>query len=151
MSSAHVRTQIRDAVVTALTGLTFSGSNVFAARVTQLQPDELPALLIDTADEEIKLNSLAGGRNALIDRTLTLTVRVVVKEADSYEDDMDEGVRQVEAAIATDPTLGGLCKYAVLTGIEIERDGDGDLPTVKATMNYSCSYITTLNAPQTPL
>ena len=46
---AHVRQSIRDNAVTACTGLSTTGSNVFRSRVYPLGEGKLPALVIYTS------------------------------------------------------------------------------------------------------
>ena len=47
----HVRQQVREAVSTLLTGLTTTESRVYQSRITPLQANELPALLVATNGE----------------------------------------------------------------------------------------------------
>ena len=50
----HVRKQIRDRLVTLLTGLATTGSRVYKSRVYNLAPTyELPCLLIYTLEEDV--------------------------------------------------------------------------------------------------
>ena len=49
---AHARQSIRDNVVTAVTGLTITCTNVFRSRVHPLGENKLPALCVYTAAEE---------------------------------------------------------------------------------------------------
>ena len=48
---AHLREQIRDRVVTDLTGLTTTGSRVFRSRIYPLESNDLPGLCIFTKSE----------------------------------------------------------------------------------------------------
>ena len=60
----HVRKQIRDAIVTLVTGLTTTGSNVFAGRTYALQDSELPALRVYTGDEDLTIAALGVNRTS---------------------------------------------------------------------------------------
>jgi len=48
---SHARQQVRDAVVTAVTGLTTTSTRVYASRV--YPHDSLPSLAVYTLEEEI--------------------------------------------------------------------------------------------------
>ena len=48
----HIRKQIRDAIATAVTGLTTTGSRVHKSRVNDLAASELPLLAIYTTSEQ---------------------------------------------------------------------------------------------------
>ena len=60
---AHVRQSIRDNAVTAVTGLSTTGSNVFRSRVYPLGTNKLPALCVYTDSEVVEYNRLDRARN----------------------------------------------------------------------------------------
>ena len=51
---AYIRQSIRDNAVTAITGLSTTGSNVFRSRVYPLGTNKLPALCVYTDSEVVK-------------------------------------------------------------------------------------------------
>ena len=53
---AHVRQSIRDNAVTAVTGLSTTGSYVFRSRVYPLGTNKLPALCVYTDSEVVEYN-----------------------------------------------------------------------------------------------
>ena len=55
---AHVRKSIREHVVTTVTSLSTTGSNVYETRYFPLQTGNLPALIVYTLDETIEDLSL---------------------------------------------------------------------------------------------
>jgi len=57
---AHVRQSIRDNVVTAVTGLSTTGSNVFRSRVYPLGTNKLPALCVYADSEVVNTTGLIG-------------------------------------------------------------------------------------------
>ena len=57
---AHVRQSIRDNVVTAVTGLSTTGSNVFRSRVYPLGTNKLPALCVYADSEVVNTTDLIG-------------------------------------------------------------------------------------------
>ena len=143
----HLRRQIRDAMVTALTGLATTGANVFGSRVYPLQDANLPALRVSTPAEEI--NILSMGYDRLMERTLTVTVDACVKAVSGYENSVDQIVKEVEVVLGAGAnlTLGALCKHVTLRSINTELAGDAEKPIAVATMNFEVLYVAALSAP----
>ena len=69
---AHVRTSIRSAVASRLTGLTTSGSRVYPSRIHPLSDANLPCLRVYLDEEEIDTESM--GVDAWLDRKAVLRV-----------------------------------------------------------------------------
>ena len=74
---AHVRQSIRDNVVTAVTGLSTTGSNVFRSRVYPLGTNKLPALCVYTDSQVVEYNRL--DRVRYIDCTVDIVIEAYVK------------------------------------------------------------------------
>jgi len=145
----HLRKQIRDAAVAALTGLATTGANVFPSRVYELQDADLPALKVDTNEESVQIDSM-GGAARVVSRALNLIVHACVKQNATYNDTIDQIIKEVEVAIAANQSLGG-AKYVQLTGIAIEMAGEGEKPVAVATMTFEVPYFSALNAPDVAL
>ncbi|MBK7592227.1 MAG: hypothetical protein IPI27_13400 [Betaproteobacteria bacterium] len=103
----HVRRQIREAVATAVTGLTTTGTRVFQSRVYPLEATDLPALLIATLSETSEPVTIHGPRELM--RVLSVQVWHHKATAD-LDDALDLICKEVEIALASDMTLGGKCK-----------------------------------------
>lgn len=144
--AAHLRTQIRAAAVAALAGLPTTGSRVFASRLHALGDGELPALRVYTAEESAELSAPAGAAS-LLERQLALRVDVVVQATDGFDDDADQAAKEVEMAIAADPSFGGLVKHAFLNRIDQQLSVEGDRPTVVLTLTFLALYYAAANAP----
>ena len=76
---AHVRTQIRDAVVTALTGLSQTGDNVFASHKFPMSNNRLPGICIYTGNETSEPISITSSGTKL-QKILDVSVEVYLKE-----------------------------------------------------------------------
>jgi hypothetical protein len=148
----HVRKQIRVAALAALTGLATTASRAYASRLDPLDDgaSELPALLVDTLEEDNEGLTL-GGASRIAERTLTLQVRAVVEAVSGYQDTADQIAKEVEIALANNNGLGGLCKWIALGSQNTELSGEGEKPVAVCTMNFSVLYLTALNAPDVPL
>jgi hypothetical protein len=146
----HLRRQIREAVGTAVMGLTTTGARVFQSRVYPAQTIELPCLLIYTTSETASVITIQ--RPGVMDRLLQLQVVVVAKVASDLDDVLDGICKEVETALAMPVTgLGALAKTIVLTGTEIEMAGTAEKPVGSATMTFEVNYFTAENAPDVAL
>lgn len=143
----HVRKQIRDAAVTALTGLTTTTTNVKNSPVHPLQEADLPALRIFTPQESVQL--LTMGSNRKRERLCTLVVEACVKVATGYANTIDTIAKEVEIALDATSTLGGLCTYVEPRGFEEDQDGRGDKPVAVGRMTFEVLYYTRKGAPET--
>jgi len=132
---AHARKQIRDQLITTLTGLTTTGSNVFNSRV--YNHDVLPCISVYTLSEE--LGEESSNRQF---RLLNVMVEVRAKAADSLEDTLDLIGAEVEDAIFVngDTTLNGKCKDFDYEGLDIELSGEAEQPFGLMTMRFSALY-----------
>ena len=143
--SDHVRKQIRDAITTAVTGLTTTAGNVFPSRVYNLEKTKLPALLIYTNDESSSVQTINLPRTT--QRRLEVIIEAVAKSTTTLDDDLDTIIKEVETAMAGDVTFGGLSKDSMLTLIEIGLTGNGDQPTGNAKLTFTVEYYILENNP----
>jgi hypothetical protein len=73
----HLRRQIREAIGTAVTGLTTTSTRVYQSRVVPLQDTNLPALLIYTRAERSSPATVHGPR--IVERTAEVEIVAVAK------------------------------------------------------------------------
>ena len=73
---AHVRKTIRDQIVSDLTGLATTGSNVYKSRVYPIADDKLPGLAVYTMNESI--DYIAIGSDRMQQRMLTVAIEAYV-------------------------------------------------------------------------
>lgn len=141
---SHIRTQIRQAVATALTGLQTTGANVFPNRATAVPPDKRPALCIYTSSEASALDGTATG----LRREINLTVLAVFNAtAEEFDDDADVISSEVEVALGAARDLGGLAYDVVPTGAELSLNGDGEQQVGLCSMTFLVTTRTRLGAP----
>lgn len=141
----HVRKQIRAAAVTALTGLTTTGTRVKDSPVHPLQETELPGLRVFTPAESSQVLSMGSTRTR--ERLVTLMVEACVKSVTGYANSVDLIAKEVEIALDANNTLGGLCTYVEPRGFEEDQDGDGDKPVAVGRMKFEVLYRTRKGAP----
>ena len=134
----HIRQQIRQAIVSTLTGLTITGTNVFTSRVYALPQVALPALCIYTKDEATEYVSMTIPRT--LQRNLNLSVEIFVAASQNSDNTIDQICSEIEQAIAEDVTISGKAKDTMITSVDIDFDGDGEVPVARATVNVNITY-----------
>ena len=140
---AHVRKLIRDDIETTLTGLTTTGANVYQTRVYPLAENKLPGLAIFTKTEDTEYATIGPPRTQI--RTLVVRVEIYVKEITNFDDSLDAISVEVEQALYTDRTRGGLAKDTRITSFDADFSGDGDQPVARATLDVEIEYATLEN------
>jgi hypothetical protein len=144
---AHIRKQIRDRLETILTsGVSLVQSRVFGSRIYPLTAPQLPAIAVYTASESSNLQTM-GLRTQMRDLSVSIDVYVMVN--DKFDDDIDALCVQIEQAIAADYTLNGLAKDTILTGTEIDFDGEAEKPIGVARLTYRIRYVTSIEDVET--
>jgi len=142
----HLHKQIRAAVVTKLTGLTTSGSRVYANRLQPL-PDALsPTLLIALDDETVE--GLTIHTPQVQERVLNLTISAVAKTTTALDDTLDQMSKEVEAALADGITVSGRVLRTYYTGMSFE-DEQSDKPAGIKRLTYQIQFTAMSNAPDT--
>lgn len=141
----HVRKQIRDAAVTALTGLTTTGARVKNNPVYPLQEADLPGLRVFTRNESSEPIELGVARTR--ERTLDLFVEGCVKSISGYGDTVDLICKEVEIALDANNGLGGLCKYIEPSSFVEDQDGTSEKPIAIGRMLFKVVYNTQKGSP----
>lgn len=121
---SHIRKRIRDAVVTALTGLTTTGTRVYKSRVYPLESGKLPGLCIYTKSEEISTTTINRPRTQI--RTLEVVVEGYVMANSAFDDTIDQISVEVEEALYTNALLGGLAKETNILSFDADYSGEGE-------------------------
>jgi len=135
---AHLRRLIRDNVVTTLTGLSTTGSNVFKSKSYPLTSDRLPALGIFIKGEESDYSTAGSPRS--IQHTLNMSVEIYVKGSTGYDDTLDAISEQVEAALYTDLKRGTYALDTQVTGFDSSFSVEGEQPIAVGTLSIMVRY-----------
>jgi len=146
---AHNRQAIRDAVVSALTGLTTTDASVFAGRVYQHQESELPLLRIYTRQELVEYEDEQSPRD--IKRILTVEVRGIASATGTAESILDTIALEIEDAMDVSNNLGGLVADLQLKDADINADGSGDQAFGDVVLRYEATYYTVEKASAVPV
>jgi hypothetical protein len=147
----HVRTQIRTAAAATLTGLATTGEKVFKSRMRPSEDDELPCLLV-YCDDEPNIARQTAGKTPRLSRELLLVVKGLAKNGAGLDDELDAICLEVEKAISTNLTLGGLVRDGVwLTSINTTINEEMETTCGEIIMTFSATYSTNSNTPETAL
>jgi len=143
----HLRKQIRDQVVTALTGLTTTGARCTGSSVWPTEKGVLPALRIYTRREsaEISVPDSVGEKSYQRDLDLVVEGRA---DGTDFDDQLDQIALEVEGALEADVTLGGLAWDIELTSTEVDM-ARGDKPIGSIELTYRVRYHATAADPST--
>ena len=147
----HVREQIADAAVTALTGLTTTTTRVYRGRDTEarpLQADEVPGLVIITGGEAPEIGSL--GVSRIIERRMRLLVTAHVKAASGYDSTLNLILKECEVALAG-ATLGGAKSAHIAEVGDSEISEGSDKPVASQLFVFEFFYVTAHGAPDVAL
>lgn len=141
----HVRKQLRDAVVTAVTGLVTTTSHVHGWRVYALQDaTELPALSVYITDEDAEWMTIHAP--AVVERRAVVHVQGIAKASASVEDTLDTIAKEVEAALAGGVTIGSKTVALQYTGCEVDITR-GDKPVGMIDLRFTAVLHNTATAP----
>lgn len=143
---SHVRQQLRDAVATALTGLTTTGARVFTNRVYPVDVSDCPCLIVRSDGDDVEAQTIH--QPYLQVRQTRIQVEAYAEGVDGFDDEIDTICQEVETAIANASSI--LVKGMYLRGTRIDFD-QGEQPIGRATMVFTKDLYTQSNAPQTAL
>jgi len=144
---SHVRKQIRDNVVTTLTGLATTASRVYQSRAYPIASGKLPGLLIYTRNETIESATITRPRTKL--RQLEVMVEGYVLANSSLDNTLDQISLEVEEAMVADVTRNNLAKDTELTSVETEYLGEGETQAGVVRMTFNVKYATLENDAET--
>ena len=114
---AHLRKQIQDNVVTALTGLSTTGSWVYASRVYPVAAANLSGPLCLRQERGGRDNDYHAPRTQV--RTLSLSVEGFAVATSGLDNTLDAISLEVEEALAVDRSRSNLAKDTRVTGMVV--------------------------------
>ena len=109
----HIRRTLREAVATAVTGLTTTAARVYQSRMRPATDATLPCLLVTVESTDVQ-EWLQNNQQ----RSFTVVIRGLAKAGATLDDTLDQIALEVETAVEAAGTLTGL----VPGGLALERD-----------------------------
>jgi len=144
---SHVRKQIRDNIVTTVTGLSTTGTKVYQSRVYPISAATLPALTVYTKSESSVYQTISYPRT--VERTMTVVVEAYCQGVTGYDNTLDQIAVEVEEAVTADVTRGSIAKDTRVIDFESDYSGDPDQPVASAIITIEVDYVTLENDSET--
>lgn len=146
---AHAQQQILDALKTVLVaGGTSAGSNVFLDRVDPLQPNELPAILIEEEPEGESAEPYTV--HGVEQRELAVSVSGVVTHTTTAAADARALGLAIEKLVAPSTALNALAKLGVrITNSRLAINGEGDRLMAARQQSWRLTYLVNAASPDT--
>ena len=142
----HARQQIREELLTVLTGSTTAEDRVYSNRMQNMSEPELPAILIYTKEESAEREGT--GRPAKQRRELSVAIELYVSSSTSnLDDEIDNLASEIEQILGTNYTLNNNCIDVKYSGINISVSNAGEKPIAVAEMDYTITYRINENNP----
>ena len=143
---SHIRTRIRQNIVTTLKGLTDTESNVFDTRIYPMNLDTLPGICVYTAGETSSYLSISPPRT--LDKSIAVAVEIYVKMIDTYDEKLDQIAADVEEALYTDLSRGGLAQDTMVTAFDSTFSGDVEQPVLMGKLTVQVRYSAVEGSPE---
>ena len=134
----HIRQAIRENIKTTLTGLTTTGNRVYLNRLYPLSQSNNNAICIFTDGESI--DYLTTGATRTQERVVTYKVEVYVRTKTDFDDKIDDILVEIESALHQDVTRGGNAVDTTLGNLQIEYNGDGEVPVGVGQLDVMVKY-----------
>ena len=143
----HPRQQIREAVAARLAQQLPDGGywtpaegRVYAQRTIDLEPDELPLILVTAREEDVEpvnRSDWDGGDR----RTLPIQIECLAKALDDVDDRLDALCLGVEQAMSGLLVQGLETAHLRLRRTESDVDNEGEVPIGAARMTFEARYL----------
>ncbi|OYQ31441.1 hypothetical protein CHU95_20025 [Niveispirillum lacus] len=136
----HIRSQVRDAIVGALTSGVPVAGTVEASRAYPLADTAYPAALVYVTGERVSTGSAGRPGSRMLTRTVLVTI-VGASRGDDGEDAAEAVAADVEVRLFADVTLGGIAADLQLTGAEKAITSEGDRLTHSVSATYEVDIV----------
>lgn len=139
----HVRQQLREAMASALTGLTTTSTRVFQSRIYPIETSQLPCLVVTSDGDSVSAES--AHRPHQQQRTTTVRIEAYAMAKSDLDDTLDTICKEIETALGA--LTSGVAADCYLRGTKLDYEALGDQPVGKATLIYIKDLYTLSNAP----
>jgi hypothetical protein len=133
------RTDIRNAVITALETITAFDGNVFAGRRRSIARADLPACCVYVEEETKDLASTNPTRTFL--RELTLVCEIYSSDTSADYAELDTLCKAAETALLADESLGGSALETLPVSDQYEISEEGDYSGVFSESRFLVRYV----------
>lgn len=143
---SHIRTRIRQNLVTTLKGLTHTKSNVFDSRVYPMNADTLPGICVYTPSETSGYLSISPPRT--LDKVITASIEIYVQMIDDYDERLDQIAADVEEKLYLDLSRGGLATDTRVLSFDSTFSGDVEQPVIMGKLTVDIRYSAVEGSPE---
>lgn len=143
---SHIRTRIRQNLVTTLTGLNNTGSNCFDTRVFAVHDAVLPAICVYTQSETTRYTTMNPPRT--LQKKLIARIEIYVKMTGTYDEMVDQISADIEEALYTDLTRNGLAYDTKVISMDTDFSADGDQPVTVGRLTCEIDYPAVEGSPE---
>ena len=91
------------------------------------------------------------GSNRTLSRELSVKIEAYCQATSNFDDTVDTIIKEVEIALAGDPTINSLAQDCYIESTDITYDASGDQPVGYATISYYVNYFTKQLTPDTAI
>lgn len=119
-----------------------SAETVFLDSDEILQDTELPCVCVEIGDEQIEHESLGGSTGSTLKRDTQVNVDILHRARRDALLEAEDIAARIETAIATSTALLNLARSWFPQGIEIHRDSEGSVPSVRMRLQWLVTYST---------
>ena len=143
---SHIRTRIRQNLVTTLQGLDYVGQNVFDSRIYPMNMDTLPGICVYTLTETSAYLSINPART--LDKLITASVEIYVQMVDEYDERLDQIAADVEEALYVDLSRDGLAQDTRILSFDSTFSGDVEQPVIMGKLTVEIRYSAVEGSPE---
>lgn len=147
---AHNRTNIRNAVVALLATV---NANVLPERRQRIDSTMRPLVIVSCGTDDIDPGLSAMGTPTYeVEHAQQVTCEVHVEAADGVTaaEAIDQLELEIESALATDITLGGLIEILAPVNSELEMETSQDRVIATRSINYTAAWRSAFGSPDVP-
>ena len=145
----HLRRQIRERIVTDVTGLSTTGSNVFEGRVYPIEESKLPCLLVFDSEESVEIRSMGAIRGITSELTVNIEGYCQGGDGATVMNTLAAIQKEVQIAMQADIDINSLARDSYLTSADASVNAEATKPTGSVRMTYLVIYQYMENAPDT--
>ena len=145
----HLRRQIRERIVTDVTGLSTTGSNVFQSRAYPIEESKLPCLLVFDSEESVEIRSMGAIRGISSELTINIEGYCQGSDGSSVMNTLAAIQKEVQIAMQADIDINSLARDSYLTSADASVNAEATKPTGSVRLSYLVIYQYLENAPDT--
>ena len=143
----HLRRQIRERIVTDVTGLSTTGSNVFQSRIYPIEASKLPCLLVYDTDETVEIRSMGAIRGITSELIVIIEGYCQGGNGQTVMNTLAAIQKEVQIAMQADIKINNLARDSYLTSADASMNAEATKPTGTVRLSYLVIYQYLENAP----